>query len=118
LNAQLKETGDAYVSRGINRSDVMNQLGALGIPSEMVNQSLAAWDIERNTRSRRLSEAQYRKALGNDLINVAEYMENLRGIGYTEYDLWLLAAMATSPDEAGPVPLSGPMPLAEREVKA
>jgi len=118
LNAQLKETGDAYVSRGINRSDVMNQLGALGIPSEMVNQSLAAWDIERNTRSRRLSEAQYRKALGGGLINVAEYMENLRGIGYCEHDLWLLTAMATSPEEAGPVPISGPLPLAERRIKA
>ena len=117
LNAQIKETGDAYVSRGLNRGDVMTQLGALGIPTEMVNQSLAAWDIERNTRSRRLSEAQYRKCLQGGIINMGEYVENLRGVGYTDYDIHLLSILATDLETAGPPPLSGPLTPADRELQ-
>lgn len=118
LNAQLKTVGDAYVSRGLNRSDAVERLGAFGIPSEMSSQVLATWDIERNTRSRRLTEAQYRKAVKEMVIGVPEYQENLRGLGYTEYDIWVLTAIMVGIDDAPPPPQSGPMVLGDRKVGA
>lgn len=116
LNAQLKAIGDVYVSRGINRQDVASRLGSLGIPSEMSSQVLGTWDIERDTRSRRLTEAQYRKAVKEMVISVPEYQENLRGLGYTEYDIWVLTAIMVGIDDVGPPPQSGPMVLADRKV--
>jgi len=105
----LKTVGEVYIRRGINRSDVMSKLGTLGIPSEMTEQKLAEWDTQRNIRSRRLTEAQYRKAFQGELISQAEYQENLRGLGYTEYDLWILTALAAGEEAAGPRPTEGPL---------
>jgi len=116
LNAQLKAIGDAYVSRGLNRQDVAQRLGSLGVPSEMSSQVLETWDIERETRSRRLTEAQYRKAVKEMIIGIPEYQENLRGLGYTEYDIWVLTGIMVGKDEVGPAPQSGPIPLGDRMI--
>lgn len=115
-NAQLKTVGDAYVSRGINRTDVLTRLGAMDIPSGMQAQIIAEWDTARNLRGRRLTEAQYRRALTNNLISVNEYQENMRGLGYTEGDVWILTAMAAGSDQAGTKPVEGSLPPRERGV--
>ena len=106
---ELKVVGEVYIRRGINRSDVMSKLGALGLPSEMMTQKLAEWDTQRSIRSRRLTEAQYRKAFQGDLFPVDEYQENLRGLGYTEYDIWILTALAAGTEVAGAKPQEGPL---------
>jgi len=108
-NEALKAIGDVYVSRGINRANALSRLGSLGIPSEMMAQKIAEWDTQRNIRSRRLTEAQYRKALQGDLIGADEYQENLRGLGYTEYDVWILTNLAVGTEVAGPRPSEGPL---------
>ena len=110
----LKTIGEAYVRRGINRADALDGLGRFGISSDMMEQKMAEWDVQRNIRSRRLTEAQYRRALENELISVAEYAENLRGLGYTDYDIWILTAMAAGEEAAGNPPESGPLSLNER----
>jgi len=110
----LKTIGDAYIRRGLNRTDALDGLGSLGIPSDMMQKQIRTWDIQRNIRSRRLTEAQYRKALGLGLITVEEYKENLRGLGYTDYDIWLLASMATDTETAGEPTTTGPLTPAER----
>lgn len=110
----LKTIGDAYVSRGINRADALDGLGQFGISSDMTQQKMAEWDVLRNIRSRRLTEAQYRRAMENNIISVSEYEENLRGLGYTDYDIWVLTAMAAGLDAAGNPPESGPLSLNER----
>jgi len=112
--AAMKVVGEAYVSRGFNRADALDALGQFGIPSDMMQKKMNEWDIQRNIRPRRLTEAQYRKALGDDLISVAEYEENMRGLGYTDYDIWLLSAMAVGVEKAGSPTESGPLSLNER----
>jgi len=107
LNTELKAIGDAYTDRAYNRSDTIGKLGQLGIPAEMQAQVLGTWDSERNHRSRRLTEAQYRKALGDELITVGDYQESMRGLGYSDHDIWILTAMATDADTAGPRPSVG-----------
>ena len=109
LNTELKAVGDAYVARAYNRQDALQMLGRFNLPGQMQEGLLYEWDIERNTRSRRLTEAQYRKAYNGELINLEEYKENLRGLGYTEYDIWVLCAMMVGKDDAGPPTREGPL---------
>lgn len=110
LNGELKAIGDAYTDRAYNRSDTISKLGKLGIPAEMQTQVLTQWDSERTHRSRRLTESQYRKALGQELITLEYYQEALRGLGYSDGDIWILSAMATDSDKAGPRPQVGLLP--------
>jgi len=107
LNTELKAIGDAYTDRAYNRSDTIGQLGQLGIPAEMQEQVLGTWDSDRDHRSRRLSEAQYRKALGEELISLADYQEAMRGLSYSDGDIWILSALATDAETAGPRPQVG-----------
>ena len=111
---ELKAVGSAYVARGINRGDAIVRLGQLDVTGDTQQQVLAEWDTERNTRSRRLTEAQYRKCLTDELITLPEYSENMRGLGYTEYDIWLLGAMAVGRENVGPRPDSGPLSALDR----
>lgn len=110
----LKTVGEAYVRRGINRADALDSLGRFGISSDMMQMKMSEWDIQRNIRSRRLTEAQYRRAMENEIISVSEYEENLRGLGYTDYDIWVLTAMAAGLEAAGAPPEAGPLPTHER----
>jgi len=105
----LKTIGDAYVKRGINRADALDSLGRFGISSDSMQQKMSEWDIQRDMRSRRLTESQYRKALQSEIISMSEYMENLRGLGYTEYDIWILATMAGGAEAAGAAPTRRPL---------
>jgi len=107
LNNELKQIGDTYVNRAYNRTDVISKLGTLNIPSEMQEMVLSEWDATRRHRSRRLTEAQYRKALTDGLITAQEYVEALRGLGYSDYDVWILVAMAVGTDVAGNRPTIG-----------
>ena len=90
LETQQRIIGNAYVSRSITRVDAISQLGNQGIPGSMQEQLLAEWDLERTVRDRRLTEAQYRRAVTQSVISVDDYRENLRGLGYTEGDIEIL----------------------------
>ena len=110
----LKTIGDAYITRGINRGDAIAGLGQFGLPSAMSEQKLAEWEVQRHIRSRRATEAQYRKALELEVIGIEEYKENLRGLGYTEYDIWMFTAMVIGVEAAGEPSETGPTTLLER----
>ena len=107
LNGELKAVGDAYVSRAYNRTDAVSALGSLGVPANMQEQVLGDLDTERKHRSRRLTEAQYRRALGQNLITSDEYAEDMRGLGYSDADVWLLVNMAAGTEAAGSKPRTG-----------
>jgi len=108
MDKTTKQIGDAFVNRAYSRSDAVVALGGLNVPSEMQEHLLSQWDTERQHRSRRLTEPQYKKALEAGLIGVGEYTENLRGLGYSEYDIWLLVGLLEDQGEPMPKPLTGP----------
>ena len=93
-DASLKLIGDAYVARCLSLQDTVAELGKLGIPARQQSVLLSQWERERNMRSRKLTEAQYRAIWAAGLIDDAEYLENLRGLGYSEYDLKLMYMLA------------------------
>jgi len=73
----------------------------LNLPATQQSQVMAEWDVERNIRDRRLTEAQYRKAYNSKIIDLEEYAESLRGLGYTERDIEILVALMIGPEENG-----------------
>jgi len=109
VDQEIASVAAEYTARAINRGDAVNRLNAVNIPTSMQESLLARWNIERRTRDRRATEAQYRKAMLDGTISVEEYKENLRGLGYTEYDVWLYAANALGVEEAGAKPSEGPL---------
>jgi len=95
----LNIIGEAYVRRAIDYSEAVSRLGRLALPAGQQAQVFSEWDIERDLRTRRLTESQYRKCLKDKLITVDVYAENMRGLGYNEADVALLVGMATGVPE-------------------
>jgi len=93
MEAEQKRIGDAYSNRSIDRNEAISRLGQMNIPSEMQDQLLGEWESERNVRYRKLTEAQYRRAATSDIITQTQYMEELRGLGYTEGDINIAVAL-------------------------
>ena len=100
MDANLQIIADAYKVRAIDRPTAAMMIGKLSIPASQQERLFGQWDIERDVRSRRLTEAQYRSAYTTGLITDRDYMENLRGLGYTEADIALLLAMIKTQAEA------------------
>lgn len=88
-----KAIGDAYIVRAISKEQAASLLSQLAIPSAEANQLLTEWEIVRDLRTRRCTEAQYRKGVTSGIIGISEYQENIRGLGYTEYDVTFLTRL-------------------------
>ena len=86
--------GENYVKRTITRTKAFELIGNLNIPSGQQEQLLGEWDLSRTLRTRKLTQAQYTKAYGQELISIDEYAENMRGLGYAESDVEILIKFA------------------------
>ena len=93
-NQSIKLIGDAYTSRAIDYNTAVIKLGAINITGLQQTQLFNEWDNARSLPIRRLTEAQYRKAFKLELITFEDYVENIRGLGYTEKDITILGDMA------------------------
>lgn len=97
-NAVIKLLGDQYVARVIDRSGLASELGQLNIPSDQQNQIMLEMDRQRDYRTRRLTEAQYRLALTKGVITLDQYKEAMRGLGYNDPDIEILVAIRAIPE--------------------
>lgn len=93
-NNVIKLIGEAYISRAYDRSEVITLLSKMNIPASQQANIMIEFDIQRDYRSRRLTEAQYRLALKSKYITQEEYLENMRGLGYCDKDASLLLKLA------------------------
>lgn len=89
-DAMLKLIGDAYTGNSITRIDAVTLIGQQGIPAAQQDTLFDEWDRVRGLRTRKLTEAQYTHLWELGLIADEEYLQNLRGLGFAEYDLKLL----------------------------
>lgn len=101
LDATLNMIGDAYVNRSITHLEAVNLLGLQGIPASMQNELFSTWDRQRDIRSRKLTEAQYTDLWEMGVIDDAEYLDNLRGLGLAEKDVNLLYTLRKFQAEGG-----------------
>lgn len=93
-NTYLESVHAKYVERTYDRAEALKALGIAGSPGEEIKRLFTLWDVEREVRTRKPSEAQFRGALQRGIISVDEYMEELRGLGFDEKYVVILTQMA------------------------
>lgn len=84
-----------YVERTITKAEAVGELGKLFPIGREQETLFDVWDVEREARVRKLTEAQYRAALQRGYISVEEYADELRGLGYAEKYVQILVKLAT-----------------------
>jgi len=92
LALQVAETN--YIQRTWTWVDTQAYLGRLNLSRGEVEALKRKWDIEREARTRKPTEAQFRAALYAGLIDIEEYKEELRGLGFPEKYVKMLADLA------------------------
>jgi hypothetical protein len=80
----LETVHERYVNRTIDRNEAIAQLGKLFVTGRALSGLFDIWDIEREARTRKPTEAQFRAMLKAGIITVKEYAEELRGLGYDD----------------------------------
>lgn len=91
----LESVHKQYIERTLTKAEAVSKLGALYPTPKEQEHLFEVWDIEREARTRKLTEAQYRAALQRGIITVEEYAEELRGLGYAEKYVDILVKLAT-----------------------
>lgn len=79
-----------YLSRHITRTQVVNELNAIGISASQRDQLLKEWDIEHDANTKILTPAQVVKAVKLKLITPEAGVERLMYDGYNKDDATLL----------------------------
>jgi hypothetical protein len=92
----IKLLGDKYVNYAADRTAIVQALGGVNITGAEQAALLDEWDTQRNLRTRRLTEAQYRTAWKRGIITETDYVTALKGLAYTDYDINILVKMAAS----------------------
>lgn len=80
----LETARENYVNRTWRWIDAIAYLGKLNLSRGELEALKARWDIEREARTRKPTEAQFRAMLYAGIIDVEEYAEELRGLGFDE----------------------------------
>ncbi len=93
INDTIKFIRDAYISGSIDRTTLVSDLGKLGISGTQQNKLIDDLELALKYRNRRLSESEYRKAMIKGIINPDDYIANLAGLGYTDYDIDILVQL-------------------------
>lgn len=79
-----------YLGRHIGKQQVLDDLNALGVPTEQRDYLMNIWDIERGAYTRILTEAQIVKAVKLALITEEDGISRLVSFGYAQSDAKLL----------------------------
>jgi len=88
-----------YAERTWTREEAATFLSQIGLTGQKIHELLNRWEIDRLATFRKPTEAQFRAALKKGLISIEEYKEELRGLGYDEKYVELLAKLATGGGE-------------------
>jgi len=83
-----------YVNRTYTRSEAQTIMSRIVPSPAELERLFNLWDVEREARTRKPTEAQFRAALGAGLIDIETYKEELKGLGYPDKYVELLAELA------------------------
>jgi len=73
-----------YIERTISKAEAAGLLGGIFPVGREQDSLFEMWDLEREARTRKPTEAQFRAALKAGIISREEYAEELRGLGFPE----------------------------------
>ena len=80
----LDKLHDQYVGYIIDNVGLHNILNTFGFNANEIDKLVEEWEIERSFRTNRPSPTDLKKFYSAGLLNLDEYLDELRGIGYHE----------------------------------
>lgn len=99
-----------YVAHKISRDTAVSALTSLEVPPANVPQIVADWDVAAQANIKQLTEAQVTSAFKAGLVDQAQAMNELEGMGYVPHDAWILLSLRHGSPLPGEPPL-GPAPV-------
>jgi hypothetical protein len=110
VNNTVARVHTLYVTHKIKREVATSTLHALAVPDDQIPGIMHAWDLEAAVNIKQLSEAQIVAAWKHQVLSTAEADEELRTLGYTAFDAWVLRSNAAGAAQDGK-PAQGPNPV-------
>jgi hypothetical protein len=107
-NEIIKLIADSYLSKLMDRTQVVQELGKINVSGAEQTQLLNEWDNALFYRNKRLSVSDYTNALQLGIISQDKYVEYLQGAGYADQDITIKLALyqaAATADQANEVAL-------------
>ena len=105
--AAITKVRSYYVARKITEQQAITSLDALKVPAAQRTQLISAWQTERTTNVKLLTEAQIVDAWNYAILDDDEAIRELEAIGYTPFDAWVLLSIKNK-QIIGPTPAKGP----------
>lgn len=103
--AAIGKVGSAYTKGLMDQDTAMADLRQLGMPQAQIDLVLSYWDLELNTVTKTLTEAQVVAAAKRGAITPDDATLRLKGMGYGDVDVAILLSSVAPPA----TPNSGPM---------
>lgn len=112
-NAAISRISSYYVARKIDKTGAVNALNSLNVPPAQQTALLTAWDIERTSNVKLLTESQIADAWAYTIIDTPTAVTELMALGYTELDAWIVLSIKNKAPITDTAPPQGPSALTE-----
>lgn len=99
LDNLISALREAYLTNSIDYQAVISIMGKMDLTGEAQARYTSEWDEVKNIRGKPLTEAMYRKAWANEYITKDQYIEYMKGLGYSDSSIDLLVKMFEPGDE-------------------
>jgi hypothetical protein len=106
-NRAITRVQTYYVARKITTQVAITSLDSLEVPAAQRQELIAAWDVERGSNVKLLTEAQIADAWDYGVMDADTAIGELEALGYTPYDAWVILSVKNK-GAIGPAPVKGP----------
>jgi hypothetical protein len=107
ISAAITRIKAEYIVGKLDTTTVTNALNALSVPGAQQQQLLAIWAIEVATNVKTLTPAQVVDAWNYKILTDAQALTELRGLGYSEQDAYVLLSIKNQGPLAASLPPAG-----------
>lgn len=107
-NAAISRISSYFIARKIDENGAVNALNALNVPPAQQTSLLTAWEIERTSNVKLLTESQIADAWAYKIIDTPAAVTELMALGYTELDAWIVLSIKNKAPITDTAPPQGP----------
>jgi hypothetical protein len=106
-NNAISRVRTYYLARKITDTQAITTLDSLEVPAAQRQELIAAWQVERGSNVKLLTESQIADAWNYGIMDTDQAIGELEAIGYTPYDAWVVLSLKNK-GSIGPPPVLGP----------
>lgn len=106
-NNAISRVRTYYLARKIDDNQAITTLDSLEVPAAQRQELMAAWQVERGSNVKLLTEAQIADAWAYAIMDDNTAIGELEALGYTPYDAWVVLSNKNK-GPIGPAPVKGP----------